>query len=146
MINSKNVVEVKEGFCPFCGKKFHFKQYLVVHSEQSLEVAEMFTCEDGFEISCPHCGVVLLHKPPVYYVDNANGVWLLFARTEEKVNKMLENLSSHEGDLSEFKYVGEATIGVFTKWDRFAREVQKLIAKTKRKANGNACIGNRRLS
>ena len=135
MIQNTTIMEVKRGHCPHCGKEFDFTRYPVVYAAESLEVAKKFTNEEGVVADCPHCNGQARDKYPLYYVDVPNKMWLIYAPDEEKVDEMLDNLSSYEGDFSKFKYIGEVKLGTFTSWDEFARKVQGLIKKTERRQN-----------
>ena len=133
MIQNTTVMEVKREHCPHCGKEFAFTRYPVVYAGESLEVAKKFTGEEGMVVECPYCNGQSLDKYPLYYVDNPNKTWLIYAPNRELADEMLANLSSYEGDFSRFKYVGEVRLGVFTSWDKFAHLVQGLIKKMERR-------------
>ena len=141
MIQNTTIMEVKRGRCPHCGKEFDFTRYPVVYAAESLEVAKKFTKEGGFVVECPHCKGEMVYQYPLYYVDNPNKTWLIYAPNRELADEMLANLSSYEGDFSRFKYVGTVNIGVVGSWDTFARKVQGLIQRTERrqKRAKNAC-------
>ena len=141
MIQNTTIMEVKRGRCPHCGKEFDFTRYPVVYAAESLEVAKKFTNEEGVVVECPYCNGQSLDKYPLYYVDNPNKTWLIYAPNRELADEMLANLSSYEGDFSRFKYVGTVNIGVVGSWDAFARKVQGLIQRTERrqKRAKNAC-------
>ena len=142
MIKNTTIMEVKRGRCPHCGKVFGFKRYPVVFAAESLEVAKKFTNEVGFIVECPHCKGEMAYQYPLYFVDVPNKMWMIYASDEEKVDEMLDNLSSYEGDFSKFKYVGEVRLGTFTSWDEFARHVQGLIKKTERHQKRAKNAGN----
>ena len=141
MIQNTTIMEVKRGRCPHCGKEFDFTRYPVVYAAESLEVAKKFTNEEGIVVECPYCNGQSLDKYPLYYEDNPNKTWLIYAPNRELADEMLANLSSYEGDFSRFKYVGEVKVGVVGSWDTFARKVQGLIQRTVRrqKRAKNAC-------
>ena len=84
-------------------------------------------------MECPHCNGQAIDKYPLYYVDNPNKTWLIYASNRERADEMLSNLSSYEGDFSRFKYVGEVKVGVVGSWDAFARKVQGLIQRAERR-------------
>ena len=92
MIKNTTIIEVKRGRCPHCGKEFDFTRYPVVYAAESLEVAKKFTNEEGIIVDCPYCNGQAIDKYPLYYVDNPNKTWLIYAPNRELADEMLSNL------------------------------------------------------